>query len=188
MQGEAGIQGIKGDAGPTGATGPAPEVSVAENTSTSYKLTFQTAGQKIVSANLKSNIENHNLNLSTAGSTVDIPVGKLILTYAYADASSIRINIRAADAAAPVLADIRRTSIYDAAAIESQTNNNVTVSGSLSLDSTVYSLSQETHWMRLRQQDPASGLWSMCEIMTFASARGARTSVCIEWLYTDSSF
>lgn len=188
LQGEKGVQGEKGDTGPTGPTGPSPEITVEEDTPTSYKLSFESSGQNVTSPNLKYKIESYNMNLSAPGSTKDIPIGKLILTYAYADSSSIRISIRAADAAVPVQADIRRTSIYDSAAIESQTNNDTKVSGVLSLDSTVYSQSQETHWMRIRQQDPDSKLWSMCEVITFASARGARTSACIEWLYTDSSF
>ena len=154
----------------------------------SYKLGFKTADQEIISSNLRVMAESHNVDLSKAGSSVNITIGKLVLIYAYADTSSIRINIRAVDTAVPVLADIRRTSIYDGSAIDSQTNNDIKVSASVSLDSTVYSQSQETHWMRIRQQDPVSSLWSMCEVTTFASARGARTSVCIEWIYTDSSF
>ena len=186
--GAAGPQGEKGDIGPTGANGPAPEISVAEDTEMSYKLSFRSDEQEIVSSNLRSMAEIHNLNLSTSGSTADIPIGKLVLVYAYADASSIRINIRAQDTSIPVLADIRRTSIYDGASIDSQTNNGTQVGGAVSLDSTVYSQSQETHWMRIRQQDPDSGLWSMCEVSTFCSARGARTTVWVEWLYTNSSF
>ena len=187
IQGEQGPQGIAGNNGPAGITGPAPEITVKENTQTSYKLNFKTDKQEITSPNLKSNIQNYNVNLGAAGRTIDIPIGKLLLTVAYADAGSIRINIRAANSAVPVLTDIRRTSIYNSASIESQTNNNTTISGSLSLDAIVYSLSQETHWMRIRQQDPDSGLWSMCEIITFASAGGARTSVSVEWLYSDVS-
>ena len=42
--------------------------------------------------------------------------------------------------------------------------------------------------MRLRQQDPATSLWSMCQITTFASAAGARVSVIIDWYYTGVTF
>lgn len=48
--------------------------------------------------------------------------------------------------------------------------------------------SQETHWMRLRQQDPATSLWSMCQITTFASAAGARVSIIVDWYYTGATF
>lgn len=42
--------------------------------------------------------------------------------------------------------------------------------------------------MRIRQRDPDSQLWSMCEVRTFASQGGARTSICVEWLYMQASF
>ena len=35
--------------------------------------------------------------------------------------------------------------------------------------------------MRIRQQDPATKLWSMCEINSFLSAGGARCSIRIQW-------
>lgn len=35
--------------------------------------------------------------------------------------------------------------------------------------------------MRIRQQDPVTKLWSLCEIGTFISAAGARTSIRIQW-------
>ena len=185
IQGQTGSVGPKGDTGPTGAS---PEISVAENTPTSYKVNFKTEDYQITSPNLKSNTEVSNINLSSAGSSVDVPLESLILTFRYASATSIRISIRPADAAKPVLADIRRTSIYDGAAIESQTNNNTTISTSLVLDDTVYSQSQEMHWMRIRQQNPNNQLWSMCEVRTFASQGGARTSICVEWLYIGATF
>lgn len=187
-QGPQGEQGEQGDIGLTGDTGPAPKITVTEDTPTSYKLSFQTSEQDIVTSNLKSMVESHNMDLSTAGNSVDISLGNLILTYAYLNSSSIKITIRATNASKPILADIRRTSIYDGSSIDSQTNNNTTITTTLMLDSIVYSQSQEMHWMRIRQQDPDSSLWSMCEVVTFASARGARTSVCIDWLYLNSPF
>ena len=119
---------------------------------------------------------------------MNVPVGKLILVAQYTSAASIRLSVRAADTSAPVLADIRRTSIYDGASIESQTFNNTTISTAVVVDDTVYSNSQEMHWMRIRQRDPATNLWSMCQINTFASQGGARTSVCIQWFYTNATF
>ena len=35
--------------------------------------------------------------------------------------------------------------------------------------------------MRIRQQAPATKLWSMCEINSFLSAGGARCSIRIQW-------
>ena len=96
-----------------------------------------------------------------------------MLTYQRSSASALRISIAPKDAAAPVLVDIRRTTIYDGSTIETQTMNSATVSASVALDGTVYTNSQETHNMRIRQQDPATKLWSMCEINSFLSAAGA---------------
>lgn len=181
-------QGPAGETGPQGETGPAPTITVAEDTKTSYKIKFQTADQEITSPNLRPTIESHNVNLSKVGSSIDIPLDHLIFTAQCTSSTSIRLSIRAQDASSPVLADIRRTSIYNGSTIESQTFNNTTVSGQVVLDDLVYSQSQEMHWTRIRQQDPDTKLWSMCEIRTFASQGGARTSICIEWLYTGATF
>ncbi len=186
--GPTGPTGAQGVQGPTGGTGPAPEITVAEETPTSYKVNFKTAGQDITSPNLKSVIDAYNADLSASGSYIDIPLQNLIYTVEYASSSAIRLSIKAANAATPVLADIRRTSIYDGAAIESQTLNNTQITTRVVLDDTVYSQSQEMHWIRIRQQDPATKLWSMCEVKTFASQGGARTSVCIQWFYNNASF
>lgn len=133
-------------------------------------------------------VESYNIDLSAAFSSIDIPVGALVLVADNVSTSAIRLSIRPLDASIPILADIRRTSIYDGGAVESQTYNNTLISGRTSLDDLVYSLSQEMHWMRIRQQDPNTNLWSMCEIRTFASAGGARTSICINWIYTGVTF
>lgn len=93
-------------------------------------------------------------DLSKSGSVLNVPLGSLVLTAQFGSTASIRLSIRAKDTATPVLADIRRTSIYDAAAIESQTLNNTRISTSQVLDDVVYSQSQETHWMRIRPTGP----------------------------------
>lgn len=121
------------------------------------------------------------MDLSAADSTLAIPLKDLVLTYQRTSTSALRINIAPKDAAAPVLVDIRRTTIYDGSTIETQTLNSTTISASVSLDGTVYTNSQETHNMRIRQQNPATKLWSMCEINSFLSAGGARCSIRIQW-------
>ena len=187
-QGDTGPQGEQGSTGPRGATGPAPVMTVAEDNPTTYKIAFQTEGGDTTSPNLKAPVESYNMNLSAAGSSNDITLENLILTAAYVSTSLISLSIRAADPAAPVLADIRRTGIYSGSTIVSQTNDSVSVTNALVLDNNVYNNSSEIHWMRIRQQDPGSGLWSMCEVNTFSSAAGARTSISVDWLYTGSTF
>ena len=58
----------------------------------------------------------------------------------------------------------------------------------VTIDGTVYTNSQETHNMRIRQQDPVTKLWSMCEINSFLSAGGARCSIRIQWSEYDVAY
>ena len=160
---------------------------MAEDTKTSYKVRFQTNGQEVVSPNLKSNTECYNANLSATGSRLQVPLSALALVVQNTTANSLRVSIQPQTAGTSVLADIRRVSIYDGA-IDAQTNNNTTISAALVLDDIVYSQSQEMHWMRIRQRDPTTQKWSLCEVRLFPSLGGARTSVCVEWLYTDVTF
>ena len=183
--GPAGSAGVKGD---IGATGPAPTITVEESSPTAYRVRFHGSGADVVSPNLRASPEVYNMNLSSTGSAREITLGKLILNVQNAGTSAIRLSLRAADTAAPVLVDLRRTTIYDGSTIESQTWNSVSFSTAQIIDDILYDNSQETHWMRLRQQDPATKLWSMCQITTFASAAGARVSVIIDWYYTGVTF
>ena len=187
-QGQAGPVGAQGETGPQGLAGETPKIAVEEDTPVSYKVSFKTSEQSFISPNLKSNIKYYNLDLSKAGSMVNIPIENLVLTYQNVSTSALRIGIQALSTSVPVLADIRRASIYNSGAVEAPSNNNATITTRLVLDDIVYSNSEETHWMRIRQRDPDSQLWSMCEVRTFASQGGARTSICVEWLYMQASF
>lgn len=185
--GEQGPQGEQGETGSQGEAGEIPQMTVVENTKTSYKIRFKTSQQEFTSPNLKSNTECYNYNLSVVGSTANIPLENLTLVLKNTSSISMRISVKPKTEGTSILADIRRASIYDGT-IDAQTNNNVLISSSLVLDDIVYTMSQEMHWIRLRQQDPKTKLWSMCEIKTFASQNGSRVTVCIEWLYTGTSF
>lgn len=56
------------------------------------------------------------------------------------------------------------------------------------LDDLMYSQSQESHTMLIRQQNPTTKLWSLCEIHSFASNGGARTSIWVQWTEVDVSY
>ncbi|WP_455618330.1 hypothetical protein [Eisenbergiella sp.] len=196
-KGESGVDGTKGengDQGIQGPAGPAPSITVNENTPESYKLAFTVEGQEgveqgaFVTANLISKIENYHVNLSSLGSVINIPIGKLVLIYSYVSSGAVRISVRSVDTAVPVMADIRRVSFYDNAARETQTLNNVRITTAQAVDDTVYSKSQETHWIWIRQEDPSTRLWSMCKVTSFISASGGRTSVWIDWFDNNISF
>ena len=175
-KGEQGIQGLQGENGET------PVITVAEDTSLSYKLHFKTSSQELTTPNLFAPLTEYHVDLSATGSTLTIPLKDLVLTYQNTSSSALRISIAPKDTAAPVLADIRRTTIYDNSTMESQTLNNSTISNTVLLDGTVYTNSQETHVMKIRQQDLATKLWSLCEVHSFLSAGGARSSVRIQWV------
>ena len=83
---------------------------------------------------------------------------------------------------------MRRITIYNAASIESQTYNNTLVSTRTVLDDLVYTLLQESHSMKIRQQDPETKLWSLCEIRSFLSNGDARSSIWILWSEIDVSY
>ena len=138
--------------------------------------------------NLFAPFTEYHVDLSAADSTLNIPLKDLILTYQRSSTGALRISIAPKDAAAPVLVDLRRTTIYDGSTIETQTLNGSSISASLAIDGTVYTNSQETHNMRIRQQNPVTKLWSMCEINSFLSAGGARCSIRIQWSEYDVTY
>lgn len=189
-KGDQGIQGEKGDTGEKGEQGiqgpkgenvETPLITVAENTPISYKLNFKTDKQDITTPNLFAPYSEYHVNISAANSTFAVPVKNLVLTYQTTSSSAPRISIAPKDTAVPILADMRRTTIYNNGTAEAQTFDSTTVSGRIVLDDIVYSNSQETHSIKIRQQDPETKLWSLCEINSFISSGGARTSIRIQW-------
>lgn len=131
-KGEQGIQGEKDDAGET------PVITVAEDTPLSYKLHFKTSKQEVTMPNLFSPFTEYHVDLSAADSTLNIPLKDLILTYQRSSTSALRISIAPKDAAAPVLVDLQRTTIYDDSTIETQPLNGSSISASLAIVGTVY--------------------------------------------------
>ena len=128
------------------------------------------------------------MQISALNSVLSIPLNNLILTYQTTSTTGMSISIALQNESVPILTDMRRTSIYGSGAIEVQNFDNTTVSKSTVLDSLVYSQSQEEHTMKIRQQDPDTKLWSLCEIHSFISNGGARTSVWVMWSETNVSY
>lgn len=153
---------------------------MVEDTPLSYKLNFKTSAEDITTPNLFKPLVEYHVDLSAANSIFNVPLDNLILTYQNTGTTSIRITIAAKDTATPVLTDMRRTTIYNAASVETQTYNNTSVSTRTVLDDLMYSQSQESHTMLIRQQNPTTQLWSLCEVHSFASNGGARTSVWVQ--------
>lgn len=181
-KGEQGIQGPKGDIGET------PAITVAEDTPLSYRLHFQTSQQELTTPNLFAPFTEYHADLSAVGSALVMPLKDLVLTYQCTSSTALRITIAPNDSAASVLVDVRRTSIYNGSTVETLTLNGSTISGRVVLDDIVYTNSQESHSMQIRQQNPATKLWSLCEIHSFLSPGGARVSVRIQWSEYDVSY
>ncbi len=119
---------------------------------------------------------------------MNIPLESLILTYQQISTTALRITIAAKDTSAPVLTDIRRITIFNSSSVESLTLNNTTISTRTVLDDLMYTQSQESHCLTIRQQNPIIKLWSLCEIHSFSSNGGARTSVWVQWNEVDVSY
>lgn len=187
-QGEKGDTGERGEQGIQGGTGETPVITVAEETPLSYRLHFAAGGQELTTPNLFAPVTEYHADLSAVGSELVIPLKDLTLTYQTTSATALRITMAPRDAAAPVLVDLRRTSIYNGSTVETSTLNGTSVSSRTVVDEIVYTNSQETHQMVLRQQDPVSKLWSLCEIRSFLSAGGARCSLRIQWSEYDVSY
>ena len=187
-KGDTGEKGEQGDRGEKGENGETPVITVAEDTPRSYKLHFQTSQQELTTPNLFAPFTEYHADLSTAGSALVMPLKDLVLTYQSTSSTALRITVAPVDAAAPVLVDVRRTSIYNGSTVETLTLNGSTVSGRTVLDDIVYTNSQESHTMVLRQQDPTTKLWSLCEIHFFLSGGGARVSVRIQWNEYDVAY
>lgn len=191
LQGEKGDTGEKGEQGDRGEKGEnreTPVITVAEDTPRSYKLHFQTSQQELTTPNLFALFTEYHADLSTVGSALVMPLKDLVLTYQSTSSTALRITVAPVDAAASVLVDVRRTSIYNGSTVETLTLNGSTVSGRTVLDDIVYTNSQESHTMVLRQQDPTTKLWSLCEIHFFLSGGGARVSVRIQWNEYDVAY
>ena len=191
VQGDRGCPGPQGEQGiqdPKGDTGETPAITVAEDTPLSYRLHFQTSQQELTTPNLFAPFTEYYADLSAVGSALVMPLKDLVLTYQCTSSTALRITIAPNDSAASVLVDVRRTSIYNGSTVETLTLNGSTVSGRVVLDDIVYTNSQESHSMQIRQQDPATKFWSLCEIHSFLSAGGARVSVRIQWSEYDVSY
>ena len=184
-KGDTGPQGTKGEKGDNGET---PVITVVEDTPLTYKLNFKTSADDITTPNLFKSLDEYHVDLSASGSTLNIPLESLILTYQQISNTALRITIAAKDTSTPVLTDIRRITIFNTSSIESLTLNNTTISTRTVLDDLMYTQSQESHCLTIRQQNPITKLWSLCEIHSFSSNGGARTSVWVQWNEVDVSY
>lgn len=177
-KGDVGIQGLQGEPGSDGIN---PEILIIEDSPLSYRLQINTAENVITTPNLKTSYEIYSANLKNSGTYLDVPVGKIIYRIEYNSAIDLRLKLRAAEGTS-IIADMKKFAQYNATVCESGTNDNYTLTENfVTIDSNIYNSSNEYHVTRIRQQDPDTALWSLCDVYLFASSSGARVDVWIEW-------
>lgn len=190
-QGEPGEQGPKGDTGPQGepgSDGVTPEILIVEDSPLLYKLQINTAESMITTPNLKSNCIFYSANLKNSGSYQEVPIGNIIYRIEYSTTTDLRLRLKAVGETS-IIADIKKFSQYNATACDSGSNDSYTLTSTfLTIDSNIYHSSNEYHITRIRQQNPETNLWSVCDVHLFASSSGARVDVWVEWKGVNLSY
>ena len=187
-QGAQGAQGIQGNPGATGADGYSPTVTVSSNTADSYVLQITDRNGSYLTPNLRASQSSgisaaagasiYSANLANTGSTLSVPVGNMIYTVNNLNAGSVRVSLGAASGS--VLADVKKLSQVDSGAMDSSSWDNTTFTTTpIVIDNEVFARSNEYHVTRIRQRDPATGLWSIYEVNLYPSASGERTNVWV---------
>ncbi|NGP46925.1 collagen-like protein, partial [Bacillaceae bacterium SIJ1] len=167
---------LSGVAGPTGATGPAGPAGVTGPTGPAG-VTGPTGP---ASPGGGAPYAVYNVDLSDTGSSLEFTLGNVIFTYTKTTSvgASLTLNMRAASV--PIKIDLKRSTQFDSA-MEGYALDNYTLNTTnLATDPIILNNSREQVRTWLRQQDPATGLWSLHEINVYVSAGVSRTSV---WIY-----
>jgi hypothetical protein len=183
------LQGIQGIQGVTGPDGFSPTITVSQDTPTAYVLQVTDRNGTVLTPNLRKAFADgiYGANLSTAGSSISVPVGNMTYTVSNLDASSVRVQLGATSGT--VLADVKKTAQYDAGGTDASSwDNTVFTTTPTVIDSQVYARSNEMHVTRIRQQNPATGLWSIYDVHLFSSQNSGRTNVWVEPIATGLSF
>lgn len=137
--------------------------------------------------NLFAPFTEYHVDLSAVDSTLNIPLKDLILTYQRASASALRISIVPKNTAAPVLVDLRRTTIYDGSTIETQTLNGSSISASIAIDGTCTQTRRRRTTCASASRIPSRSS-GRCVRSILPSAGGARCSIRIQWSEYDVAY
>lgn len=132
--------------------------------------------------------ESHLLNCTATDHTAVLPCQALAIIIQHHSSDSIRLILQVSERYTSIKTDIQKICFFDHGAFEFQSISRKLERDTVDYEDILSCHSQEIHWIRVRQQNPDTLLWSMCEIRIFASDHGHRTSVCIEWFYVDIPF
>jgi hypothetical protein len=158
-----------------------------QDTPLTYQLDIATADDVFTTPNLRTSAQTYDFSLNSTNTTYSVTVLNVVYTLTYISDSIASLTLSPLDVAEPILIDVKRSTQYDST-VEGQQWDNYTLSETLNIDQTIYSNSNEIHRTRLRQQDPTTGLWSLCDIKLFMSNGGARTTLWIEWIEMNASY
>lgn len=147
------------------------------------------AGISVLNAGAASGAnEVYNYNMSTVGSKQSIPIGNVSYNLQTTSANAMSLTLSPINPSVPVLIDMKRSSQYDGGGIEGFSLDNTSLKDEQNIDPTVYTQSLEFHQVRLRQQDPTTKLWSLCQINLFPSNRAGRVTVWINWIFKNYAY
>jgi hypothetical protein len=130
----------------------------------------------------------YSADLSIPGSSLSVRVGNIIYTISNLPKNDVvKVELKALSGS--VSADVKRFAQFGATGIDSAHWDNTTITTTpLTIDETVLNSTNEYHVTRIRQQDPATGLWSVYAVYLFASGLGARTDVWVQQIGTERSY
>lgn len=131
--------------------------------------------------NLRPEAIVYEADLAKSGNTLRIPLMNVVCRLQYNTSTSSRLYLEPADSAKPVMIDAKRAVQWNSS-IEGERLDNHKLSSAENFDTTIYNQSNEIHSVFIRQQDPVTGLWSLCRVDTFFSEQGARVTSRVEWI------
>jgi hypothetical protein len=164
-------------------------ISLSEQTPNSYILNVATKDGSFQTPNLMaSNISGiTGANLQAPGSTTSIDIGNMKYIVSYQNGNSVKLELAAVSGS--VTADVMKSSQFGNNGVDGTVlDNTVFTTTPTLIDTYVLDSSNEFHTTRIRQQDPATGLWSIYDVSLFPSANAARTNIWYKLIASGLSY
>lgn len=131
--------------------------------------------------------EDFHFDMSSVGITKDIIIENLIYRLeCIADNGNLRMYL-GSNTGTNILTDFKRVGQYEGG-IEVNVQDNKQINAMTSIDDTIYSNSLELNVVRIRQQNPTTNKWSICDVRLFASAGSKRVDVFVDWIAKDIEY
>ncbi|MDR2202133.1 MAG: hypothetical protein LBP26_05155 [Clostridiales bacterium] len=112
---------------------------------------------------------------------MDIPVGYLTYRVSHSAGTDLSVSLKATTIL-NVLADVKKFAQFNAAGVESVSYDATVFNLNwVKIDSISYNRSNEYHVTRIRQQDPRTKQWMLCDVHLFSSDGANRVNAWVEW-------